>query len=196
MRSSCCLLVFALLSSCSFVAKADPIDFKGNILDPPSANDDTFPQHIERSDAFSITFDACQAGELPGGNTGDGCFAVSNRSGDTWTSFTLTIPNTSVLNSQVSQCNTDTTALAYTSVGSCGLDPSGNEYILNFTNGSFPSDTSNTLFFVESGVPYDEFPTFQAVAGTSVTPEPSSLLLLGTGLFGMTFLCRRQARRA
>ncbi len=193
MRFTCSLLAFAMLASCS-AARADSMDYKGNILDPTSTPG-SYPTNVETADTFGVTFGQCQVDELPGGNTGDGCFAVSNRSGDTWIGMTLTIPNVPPLDSQSTSCNTDPNSLAFSAVGACGLDPSGDFYTLQFTDGSFPSGTSNTLFIVETGIPYNEFPSFTAtatVASVATTPEPSSLLLMSTGLLGVALLSRRQ----
>ncbi len=178
--------LLALLCLCFRDANA----YRANVLDPPAASGSVVT-HIETGDQFSVTFDPCQANELPGGNTGDGCFAIFNRSGDTWTSLTLTAPNNAALGGQGVACNTDPNSLAYSS-SSCNYDPVAGLYTLFFNNGAFPSGTANTLFIVETGIRYDQFPTLGAVAGTTVTPEPGSALLLGTGLCGVALLVRRR----
>ncbi len=171
--------VLLLLASSSFSsALADTVDFKAHILDPPST---TFPTSSIQSRQFSITYSACQPGELPGGMSADGCFAAVNRTGFAWTGLELLFPNTSSLNSQPVSCAPAPSSNVFSNV-QCDLDPTGTFYDLSFGKGVI---ANGAIFFItEDGVPFADFPdgTGLVSSGASSTPEPASLLLLGTGL--------------
>ena len=179
MRLACRLLCLVFLCGCCALAGATPIDFNAHVLDPP--NPTPFPTNPITTTPFSVTFTTCGTGELPGGMTADGCFAGVNRTGLDWTHLQIIFPNIGVLNSQSAMCSTTPSDIFSTQ--NCGLDQSGQQYTLDFTGGSL--NNGDLFFITEDGVsPASLFPTGTAtvLSSTTVTPEPASLLLLGTGL--------------
>ena len=175
------LLLAALLvpaTCCVPTAFADALDFKAHILDPPATS---FPTFSIQSRQFSVTFSACEPGELPDDMTASGCYAAVNRSNLDWTSLQITFPNTSELGSQAVSCAPAPSANVFSETD-CTLDTSENLYDLSFGAGVI---RNGDLFFItEDGVPFADFPTgtgfVTSVAGE--TPEPAPFFLLGTGL--------------
>lgn len=168
-----------LLFASAIFAGASPLDFKANILDPPAPSEPTFPTFIISASPFSVMFSSCVAGELPNGLTADGCFAGVNRTGSNWTSLQIIFPNDLVLNSQPVDCSLAPSDNIFLSPD-CTVDQQ--QYTLTFANGVLGN---NDFFFItEAGVPAELFPVGVAtvLSTTATTPEPSSLLLLATGL--------------
>ena len=187
MRALCHLAAAALLLvSAAAFADSTPADFKAHVLDPPSlsgANSIT-------STPYTFSFNPCTQGELPGGNTADGCFLGVNHTGSSFTGLELAFLNTAALNSQPSDCSLAPNHNVYTQA-SCVLDTSvgpNGTYFLDFSNGIIGNGES--FYITEQGVDPLLFPTGTLTA-TTATPEPSSLLLLLSGLPTAGVLARR-----
>lgn len=190
MTQLCRVASTALLALASAFALADPADFKTHVLDPPSTS---FPTTPILSSPFLVTFTPCQAGELPGNNTADGCFAGVNRTGTDWLGLEFAFSNTAALGSQPVDCSLAPSNNVYRST-SCGLDPTSNTYFLDFDTGVIKD---GELFFVtEEGVDPALFPTGTAtVTASTATPEPTSLVLLLTGMPAAGAALRQAVRR-
>lgn len=170
------VIAIAILCGFSGLAKADTLDFKMNVLDPPS-----LPYaEVINSMPFPISFSTCAAGELPSGVTANGCFAGFNDTTQTWTNLQFTFVNSTALGGQPASCGSPGSAFSIFTVTSCSL--SGSTYVLTFTNGVIiPGET---FVVAEAGADPSAFGTG---SGTTIVPEPNSLLLLSTGvmLFGL-----------
>ncbi len=182
MRASVRLFCFVLLLCAGFSAKANA--FVIHVLDPvqppPSA-----PVYFIQGNTFPILFTSCVQGELPNGLTADGCFAGVNRSGENWTSLEFAFDNNSALNGQPADCSPAASDNIY-SATSCGFNGS---YLLDFSRGEV---SNNQPFFItEDGVDPALFGVGTATITSFTlanTPEPSSLLLLGSGLLFVGFV--------
>ncbi len=175
----CLAAALFLFAGPASLAHADEADFKTHVLDPVSTS---FPTNPITTTVFSVQFTGCQAGELPGGMTADGCFAAVNRTGLNWTELQFVFANTAALGGQPVSCAlapSDNIFLQPT----CDLDPASTHYTLDFASGRLEN---NALFFVtEDGVPFADFPTgtatVLATSGGAAAPEPASFVFLATG---------------
>jgi hypothetical protein len=178
-----CFFLFAYALSASAT--------KINIYDPPGG----FTTYPVTTSPFDVTFSACGANELPDPNIpADGCFAGLNRTGSAWSALTLVVPKVGQLANQDMFCNTDGFTYQIFSNASCTYDRSSNDYSLVFSTGSL----TNGEFFIiaeEGVVPPEDFPPMTAYVSYAVSPEPSSVLLMSTGMLCMAYLfwSRRRA---
>jgi hypothetical protein len=189
-----CLLAIALVCVSAGVAKADPIDFRTGVLDPPSLPSVTYIDND--STPFAVTFGAC-----PIDVGADGCFDGYNESNVTFTSLDMSFANstsssdptdlTDYLNGQTPTCETSEPGSLFSSA-SCSLSPDDTTYVLNFAGGT--GIAPGTFFIItETGPAPSAFGT--GMAEVASTPEPNSVLLLSTGMamVGLVVLRRRGA---
>jgi hypothetical protein len=213
------LCAAALLCGLAGVAKAD--DFKMVVVDPPSLN----PTAIT-SDSFVASFGACQANQLPSDLVGTyvGCFTGINLTGAPLTSLQILIPvfDYPQGSPQTAGCPTLPNNQDLFSSITCGTTSNGLDFYVDFSGGNIPTavnhgdcdydgdarnlnaddykcDSASIFTIAEAGVPPNGFPDLTVQADVAVTPEPSSVLLLCTGvlsigLFGA--LRRRQSLNA
>ena len=195
MRVVCRVAVSLLLVSGVAFADSVPADFKAQVLDPPSTGPYPILSITSTAVPFPVSFTQCGQNELPGGNTADGCFIGVNNSGKDWTGLEFAFTNTVVLNSQPVSCAPAPNSNVFSQTN-CALDttagPTGT-YFLDF-GGSGVIRNTESFFVTETGVPADLFPVGTGTV-TSVTPEPSSLVLLLTGLPAAATALLRRARQ-
>jgi len=186
MKARFWLLAIALVCGLSGVAKADQLDFHMVVLDP-------FATTPIFTTPFQFSFDTCVVGQLPTNVNGsyEGCFSGVNRTGQDWIGLQLVFSNTAPLGSQPAGCALDGST-DYFQNATCSLTPDESQYILSFTTGAIPNNGGFVI--AEDGVDPSLFPLVSATVITTATPEPSSILLLLTGvlMLGLFFADRRQ----
>jgi hypothetical protein len=182
MRISRCLFVVALIFGLSGLAKADA-DFHMTVLDPPTALDYT----LVDGSPFDVTFSSC-----PANIVADGCFTGYNDTTDlTFTSLDIAFSDTGGLGGQNATCDTSSSQSLFADSTCTSPTPANDMYNLLFFGGS--GIAPGQLFFIaETGVAPEDFPSGTATVG--VTPEPSSIVLLATGIgmLGLFFVNRRR----
>jgi hypothetical protein len=188
-----CLPLIAMVCMLSGIAKADPVDFHGVIVDPPPGSFSTTPIN-SLTPPTVVEFAACVPGEIPGTvDPYEGCASFENSTSAPITFLQLVFPDTTTLGGQPVSCAADgadtpggpTSANVFQS-NSCALV--GDNYVLDFSDGSI---SVGELFTVaENGVSPGDFPDGTLTA----TPEPSSIWLLSTGalLLGGFFYYKRR----
>lgn len=168
------------------------------IQDPNYANFTSSPTQ------FSFTI--CPTASDPGGAyldhgsaiSSNGCFGGVNESGLTISSIELTFQNTlAVQNSGPNAASSD---IFQQATFIAPADPTNSNEFYTFIFSGNGLVEGQSFVITEDGVTDpSQFPlvtvSYTTTGGTSVTPEPSSLLLLSTGLFGGTclYLRRRHA---
>jgi hypothetical protein len=182
-----CVVIIVMACGLSGIAGATPIDFKMNVLDPPSGYSVT----SIFSTTFPISFSTCASGELPGGLTASGCFAGQNLTGQSWNNLQFMFTNSPALGGQPASCGDPGSPFSIFTVTSCSLSPDNSTYILAFTNGII---TPGEFFFVTEDGPDPS--AFGVGTGTvlGTIPEPTPALLVGTGLmmFGLLFAANKR----
>jgi hypothetical protein len=198
--------VFAIILLCGFtsLAKADGIDYRMNVLDPPLGSaPPSYPLYTIFSQPFDVVFNLCIAGELPPGSilqSGEGCFSAVNDTGAPLTSLEIVFTDSDGAAGQTPNCTFDSTNNTMNIFSS----PSCNEvngYFVNIFQGNVgtPGAIANGESFVitEVGVPVDQFPANAAIVPLGFvppTPEPSSIVLLSTGVLMFGFVCVKRRK--
>ena len=187
-----CLVLIALVFGCTGLAKADPVDFHMRVLDPPPPSDPSYPLFLITSTSFNVSFTPCIAGELPGANTADGCFAGRNVSGLDWNNLQLSFPAGGALTGQAANCAAGVSDDIFSSTDCPALPDSDGTFDLGFADGVIAN--GSYFFITEVGVvPATDFPTGQA---SVLTPEPKSVVLLSTGILLFGWLLYGERLRA
>lgn len=168
MRSTCRVLFAFLLLSCVVQAKAVTITAQ----DPP-------PELITPPAQFS--FESCSGYFFNGSQvSADGCYQFENETGSDITSLTLSFaplaPGVDTSKGQTAKSDI---------WSSLGADCSSGTCIFTYADGEL-NDNAN-LLLTEVGVKdLSQFgPVTVNFTTAATTPEPSSFLLLATGLFGV-----------
>ncbi len=178
-------VIFAIAVFCGFsgMANASAIDFKMNVLDPPTYASAVVIHTLP----FTISFSPCGAGELPGGLTASGCFAGVNDTGQAWSNLLFIFANNPGLGGQPT-CGNPGLSYSIFSTASCSLTPDGSTYLLSFTNGII--NVGDTFFVTEDGPAPDAF----GIGLATVVPEPNTLLLMSSGvmMFGLLMAAGRR----
>ncbi len=202
MRLFCRLFVVALIVGLPTIVKADPLDFRMSVLDGPITG-----AFITDTRPFQVSFGDCPTTDqnLVGAL---GCFTGINDTGGRITSIDLTFDNTisptdtsddfNYLDGQSPNCVPSAffdNANSPCFLNGGMLDPTA-KYILDFSGGT--GIANGTTFYIAE---YDASPNaFQGGVGmvtfTADTPEPSSILLLSTGIAMMGLFFFRQRRSA
>lgn len=189
-------LAVALLGALVTVAKAAPVNFQVVVIDPPPSN----LIHPITSDSFTFSFSPCVSpGQVPNGTSYVGCFTGENATGHTLTSLSLFIPT---ITNGVNTCGFSGLGLDIFPSVTCTVTSTG--YELDFSGGNIPTanghspddaefNRDSVFTIAESGIDPAVFP--QVTANFNPTPEPSSLLLLSTGVLGGGLLFADRRRR-
>jgi hypothetical protein len=168
-------IAVVLLCGLSSRAGATPIDFKMGVLDPnPQLS---YTSISDPASSFPVSFSTC-----PTDISADGCFTGYNDTTDLFTSLDLTFANNSVLNGQTPTCDTSVAKSLFGN-SSCTYNKLTSTYLLNFFGGT--GIAPGAFFFItESGVnPPAGFGT--GIGTVGIVPEPSSVVLMATGLMLM-----------
>jgi hypothetical protein len=201
MKISRCLYFVALIFGLSSLANASNIDFHMTVLDGPITGD-----YITDGSPFQVSFGACPTMN-PDLSAYSACFYGINDTGGTITSLDLTFNNTTgpvglnYLNGQDPDCAPSN---FFDNVNSpCYLNGAANDptstYILDFSGGTGipPSGLDSSFYIAVQGANPQAFQGgMGTVTYTGETPEPSSIVLLATGIgmLGMFFVSRRRVQ--
>jgi hypothetical protein len=183
------LFVAALVCGLTGVAKAD--DYAMVIIDPPPPPPGVTTYQITSvGESLTLPWSSCVTGELPPGSVGYiGCISLQNLTGQPLTNFELTVPDTGGIVGQTANCPTDPNDV-FQSLD-CDPNPVNGTFYLDFTDGDIPSG-EGYFIIAEYGADPTVFPDTTAITGT---PEPSSILLLSTGVLSLGVFGFYQRRR-
>ena len=183
MRFFCRFALLFVFFASAMAAKADPTassDPSIQILDPTTTNT-SYVTTVIFSTPFDFNFSSCVAGELPSGDSADGCFAGKNGTNTTWIGVDLSVPDQGELMGLTFSCSTGSNGNIFSSTDCPGAASNGS-YTAGFDGGSIAP--GEIFFITETGV--TDLADFPTVGGTfttaAVSPEPATWLMLGTGL--------------
>ena len=176
-----CSIAIALACGLTGMAKAD--DFQMVVIDPE------YSVNIIDTTDFTFSLAPCVApGQVPVGSDYQGCFTGQNETVAALTSLLIEIP--ALVDDQTASCALNGGGLDYFSDVSCSTGANG--YTLDFTGGDIPIGSVFTI--AEAGADPADFPDQNT--GIANTPEPTSLLLLSTGVLSLGLFSVFRRRRA